>query len=99
MIVHHGPINDETDFVDTFIKPALVLMHSSERLLGTIWNIHNIDEHLYQIIYVSNRSHDRYIADASSYSADQIGTKDFQDHNSTVNNYLHVRDGVDVDAI
>ena len=94
----------ETDFVDTFIKPALVLMQaSSEATAGDYGGTYTISTgtSLSNHTNVSTTAvFTDTIADASSYTSGQIGTSGtFQDHNSTVNNYyLHVRDGVDVDA-
>ena len=94
----------ETDFVDTFIKPALVLMQaSSEATAGDYGGTYTISTgtSLSNHTNVSTTAvFTDTIADASSYTSGQIGTAGtFQDHNSTVNSYyLHVRDGVDVDA-
>ena len=91
----------EADFADTFIKPALVLMQaSSEATAGDYGGTYTISTgtSLSNHTNVSTTAvFTDTIADASSYTADQIGTAGtFQDHNTTVNNYfLHVRDGVD----
>lgn len=94
----------ETDFVDTFIKPALVLMQaSSEATAGDYGGTYTISTGT----SLSNHTNvsttavlTDTIADISEYTSGQIGSAgSFQDHNETVNNYyLHVRDGVDVDA-
>ena len=94
----------ETDFVDTFIKPALVLMQaSSEATAGDYGGTYTISTGTSLSNHTNVSSTAVFtdtIADASSYTSGQIGTAGtFQDHNSTVNSYyLHVRDGVDVDA-
>ena len=91
----------EADFADTFIKPALVLMQaSSEATAGDYGGTYTISTgtSLSNHTNVSTTAvFTDTIADASSYTAGQIGTAGtFQDHNTTVNNYfLHVRDGVD----
>lgn len=91
----------EADFVDTFIKPALVLMSaSSEGTAGDYGGTYTINtgtslaNHTLvssTAVFVDTR------ADTSSFAAGSIGTAGtFQDHISTVNSYyLHRRDGVD----
>ena len=91
----------ETDFADTFIKPALVLMQaSSEAVAGDYGGTYSISTGT-SLSNHTNVSTTAIFVDTiavvSSYSAGQIGTSGtYQDHNSTVNSYyLHVRDGVD----
>ncbi len=91
----------QTDFLDTFIKPALVrISASSEGTAGDYGGTYTIDtgtslaNHTLvssTAVFVDTR------ADVSSYTSGQIGTAGtFQDHNTTVNSYyLHKRDAVD----
>lgn len=91
----------ETDFVDTFIKPALVLMQAAtEATAGDYAGTYTISTGT-SLANHTNVSATAVFTDTiavpGSYTAAQIGTAGtFQDHNSTVNSYyLHVRDGVD----
>ena len=91
----------ETDFADTFIKPALVLMQaSSEATAGDYGGTYSVSTGT-SLSNHTNVSTTAIFVDTiavpGSYSAGQIGSSgSYQDHNSTVNSYyLHVRDGVD----
>tara|TARA_B100001094_G_C18190632_1_gene806940 strand:+ start:4361 stop:5314 length:954 start_codon:yes stop_codon:yes gene_type:complete len=91
----------ETDFADTFIKPALVLMQaSSEATAGDYGGTYTISTGT-SLSNHTNVSTTAVFVDTiavpGSYSSGQIGSSgSYQDHNSTVNSYyLHVRDGVD----
>lgn len=91
----------ETDFADTFIKPALVLMQAAtEAVAGDYAGTYTISTGT-SLANHTNVSTTAIFTDTiavpASYTAGQIGTSGtFQDHNTTVNSYyLHVRDGVD----
>ena len=91
----------ETDFADTFIKPALVLMQAAtEATAGDYGGTYTISTGT----SLSNHTNvsttavlTDTIADLSEYTAAQIGSAgSYQDHNENVNSYyLHVRNGVD----
>jgi len=87
-----------TDFLDTFIKPAIVLMCASSEgntgdfggtfAIKTGTSVSGFTLISSTAVFTDTR------ADTGSYSSDQIGTSgSFQDHSSTVNNYyLHRQD-------
>ena len=90
-----------TDFLDTFIKPAIVLMcASSEANAGDFGGTHAISTSSTAASGFTNTSTTAVFtdtrADTGSYSSGQIGTSGtFQDHSSTVNNFFMNKDNGD----
>ena len=90
------------DFLDTFIKPAIVLMTASSEAntgdFGGTFAIKTSTSVTGFTLISSTAVFTDTIADAGSYSSGQIGTAGtFQDHNTTVNNYyLHRQDATSI---
>ena len=91
----------EADFVDTFIKPALVLMSAASEAVagdyGGTFTIHNANSLSNHTLISSTQVFIDTRADTSEYSADSIGTAGtFQDQNENINEFfLFRRDAVD----
>lgn len=90
-----------TDFLDTFIKPAIVLMcASSEANAGDFGGTYAISTSSTAASGFTNVSTTAVFtdtrADTGSYSSGQIGTAGtYQDHSSTVTNYYMNKDNGD----
>ncbi len=90
----------ETDFVDTFIKPALTLMQASSEAVageyGGTYTIHTSTSLSNHTNVSSTAVFTDTSADISEYAAGDIGSAgSYQDDNEVVQNYyLMVRDGV-----
>jgi hypothetical protein len=90
-----------TDFLDTFIKPAIVLMTaSSEANAGDFGGTYAISTSSTAASGFTNVSTTAVFTDTrantGSYSSGQIGTSGtFQDHSSTVANYYMNKDNGD----
>ena len=91
----------EADFVDTFIKPALVLMTAASEGTagdyGGMFTIHNADSLSNHTLISSTAVFIDTRADVSEYAEGSIGTAGTaQTHNEIINSFfLFKRDGVD----